>query len=114
MKTLKQHCKPRQSVYDRNRRNIVLDLTDLIEDRIKPIEFLEENYLNGDLKRLLREAFRRFEGKSSQRVFVLRQVRVAIKRVRVDCTTGDGHGCIGISGRAQERPPWDELNGVIP
>jgi hypothetical protein len=32
MKTLKQLCKPRQSVFDRNRRDVALDLTDLIED----------------------------------------------------------------------------------
>jgi hypothetical protein len=73
MKTLKQLCKPRQSVFDRNRRDVVLDLTDLIEDRIRPVEFFEENYLTEGMKRLLREAFRRFEGKSSQGVFVLTQ-----------------------------------------
>jgi predicted AAA+ superfamily ATPase len=73
MKTLKQLCKPRKSVFDRNRRDVVLDLTDLIEDRIKSAEFFEENYLTDGMKRLLREAFRRFEGKSSQGVFVLTQ-----------------------------------------
>jgi predicted AAA+ superfamily ATPase len=73
MKTLKQLCKPRQSVFDRNRRDIVLDLTDLIEDRVKPIEFFEENYLTDGMKRLLREAFRRFDGRSSRGVFVLTQ-----------------------------------------
>jgi hypothetical protein len=73
MKTLKQLCKPRQSVFDHNRRDVVLDLTDLIEDRIKPVEFFEENYLTDAMKRLLREGFRRLEGKSSQGVFVLTQ-----------------------------------------
>ena len=73
MKTLKQLCKPRQSVFDRNRRDVVLDLTDLVEDRVKPVEFFAENYLTDGMKRLLREAFRRFEGKSSQGVFVLTQ-----------------------------------------
>ena len=44
MRTLEQLCKPRQSVFDRNRRDVVLDLTDLLEDRIDPGEFFEENY----------------------------------------------------------------------
>ncbi len=73
MKTLQQLCKPRQSVFDRNRRDVVLDLTDLIEDRIRPEEFFEENYPTDGMKRLLREAFRRFEGHSTQGVFVLTQ-----------------------------------------
>jgi predicted AAA+ superfamily ATPase len=73
MKTLKQRCKPRQSVFDRNRRDVVLDLTELIEDRVKPDEFFAENYLTDGMKRLLREAFRRFEGESSPGVVVLTQ-----------------------------------------
>lgn len=63
MKTLKQLCTPRQSVFDRSRRDVVLDLTDLIdrEGHIDPYEFFEENYFTDGMKRLLREAFRRFE-----------------------------------------------------
>jgi len=47
VKTLKQLCMPRQSVFDRSRRDVVLDLTDLIdrEGHIDPHEFFEENYL---------------------------------------------------------------------
>lgn len=73
MKTLKQLCKPRQSIFDRSRRDVVLDLTDLIEDKIKPAEFFNENYLTEGMKRLLRESFRRFSGQSNQGVFVLSQ-----------------------------------------
>jgi len=73
MKTLKQLCKPRPSVFDRSRRDTVLDLTNLIEDKINPEEFFAENYLTDGMKRLLREAFRRFEGTSNQGVFVLTQ-----------------------------------------
>ncbi len=73
MKTLKQLCKPRSSVFDRSRRDTVLDLTNLIEDKINPEEFFAENYLTDGMKRLLREAFRRFEGTSNQGVFVLTQ-----------------------------------------
>jgi hypothetical protein len=75
MKTLKQLCTPRQSVFDRSRRDVVLDLTDLIDEKghIDPHEFFEENYFTDGMKRLLREAFRRFERQSAQGVFVLSQ-----------------------------------------
>jgi predicted AAA+ superfamily ATPase len=73
MKSLKQLCVPRQSVFDRSRRDVVLDLTNLIEDRIEPSEFFEENYFTDGMKRLLQLSFRRFEGKSEQGVFVLSQ-----------------------------------------
>ena len=45
MKSLAQLCKPRQSVFDHNRRDIVLDLTDLAEGRIDPGELLEGRLL---------------------------------------------------------------------
>jgi Protein of unknown function (DUF499)/Fn3 associated len=73
MKTLSQLCQPRPSVFDRSHRDVVLDLTNLIEDSIKPEEFFAENYLTEGMKRLLRESFRRFSGQSSQGVFVLSQ-----------------------------------------
>jgi predicted AAA+ superfamily ATPase len=73
MRSLEQLCKPRQSVFDRNRRDVVLDLTGLLEDRIDPGEFFEENYFTTGMKRLLQEAFRRFAGTSPQGVFVLTQ-----------------------------------------
>src|SRR5215510_8027698 len=73
MKFLAQLCKPRQSVFDHNRRDVVLDLTDLAEGRIDPGEFFEENYFTAGMRHLLREAFRRFAGKSPQGVFVLSQ-----------------------------------------
>ena len=73
MKSLTQLCKPRQSVFDHNRRDVVLDLTDLAEDRIDASEFFEENYFTVGMRHLLREAFRRFAGKSPQGVFVLSQ-----------------------------------------
>lgn len=73
MKTLKQLCKPRDSVFDSSKRDVVLDLTNLIESNINSDEFFEENYLTDGMKRLLREAFRRFSGESSQGVYVLTQ-----------------------------------------
>lgn len=72
-KTLKQLCKPRTTVFDRARRDVVLDLTDLIQKNIDPEQFFEENYLTDGMKVLLREAFRRFEGKSASGVIRLTQ-----------------------------------------
>lgn len=73
MKTLKQLCQPRESVFDRTRRDVVLDLSDLAQDRIDPQEFFEENYLTDGMKQLFREAFRRFEGHSASGVIRLTQ-----------------------------------------
>src|SRR5262249_10733047 len=73
MKPLAALCEPRQSVFDASKRDTVLDLTDLIEDRIKPTEFFEENYVTEGMSTLLREEFRRLEGKSEQAVFYLKQ-----------------------------------------
>ena len=56
MKSLKQLCKPRESVFDQSRRDVVLDLTDLVEDKIDP-DFFRENRRTDGMKRLLREAF---------------------------------------------------------
>jgi hypothetical protein len=73
MKCLADLCTPRQSVFDLQRRDVVLDLSDLIDQRIEADKFFEENFLTDGMKRLLREAFRRFAGKSDQGVFVLSQ-----------------------------------------
>ena len=73
MKTLKQLCKPRDSVFDRSRRDTVLDLTDLMENRIKAKEFFEENYLTSGMKILFETAFRRFSGHNASGVVKLTQ-----------------------------------------
>lgn len=73
MQTLKQSCIPRQSVFDTQRRDTVLDITDLINDKINPAEFFEENYITEGMKTLLEQGFRRLEGKSNQGVFRLKQ-----------------------------------------
>jgi hypothetical protein len=52
---------------------VVLDLTDLVEDRIHPKDFFRENWRTDGMKRLLREAFRRVDGASQQGVYVLSQ-----------------------------------------
>ncbi|CAG0962134.1 hypothetical protein METP2_00859 [Methanosarcinales archaeon] len=73
MKTLDKTCKPRQSVFDTARRDEVLDLTNLIENKINPHEFFKENYLTDGMRSLFREAFRVFAGKSGSGVIKLTQ-----------------------------------------
>lgn len=73
MQTLAHACTPRDSIFDPSRRDTVLDLTDLIRDRIDPAAFFGENYVTEGMRILLTEAFRRLEGKSTQGVFELTQ-----------------------------------------
>jgi hypothetical protein len=70
---LNQLCIPRPSIFDKTRRDTVLDLTDLVQDRIDPAEFFAENHITEGMRILLTEGFRRLEGKSSQGVFKLTQ-----------------------------------------
>ncbi len=71
MKTIKQACGPRESIFDRAKRDTVLEITDLIKDRISPDSFFLENYITEGMKVLLTEGFRRLEGKSTQGIFKL-------------------------------------------
>lgn len=73
MLSLNQACTPRSSVFDSQRRDTVLDITDLINDKINPAEFFEENFITEGMKTLLEQGFRRLEGKSNQGVFKLKQ-----------------------------------------
>ena len=63
MKSLQQLCTPRDSVFDQQRRDTVLDLPDLIRENIKPEEFFAENYITEGMKTLLEQGFHRLEGK---------------------------------------------------
>lgn len=73
MKSLRELCHVRETVFDRSKRDTVLDLTDLLENKINPDEFFTENYLTEGMISLLRESFRRFQGISTQGVFILSQ-----------------------------------------
>lgn len=73
MKSLKQLCSVRQRVFDQSRRDTVLDLTDLVDDRINGHEFFATNYVTGGMQTLLREAFDRFTRRSDQGIFLLTQ-----------------------------------------
>lgn len=74
MKTLKELCIPRKSIFDKSKRDTVLDLTDLMEDgKINPDDFFTENYLTNGFKNLYENVFKRFEGQSEDGVFRLTQ-----------------------------------------
>ena len=73
MKSLKQLCTPRSSIFDASKRDTVLNLTHLVEDKIDGAEFFEESYVTDGMHTLLVEAFRRMQGKSGQAVFKLTQ-----------------------------------------
>jgi len=73
MKSLEQLCNPRDSVFDAQRRDTVLDLSDLINNQINASEFFEENFVTEGMKTLLEQGFRRLEGKSSQGIYKLAQ-----------------------------------------
>ena len=71
MKTLRQACVPRSATFDPARRDTVLDLSDLVGDRIDPAAFFAENHVTEGMRTLLTEGFRRLEGGSTQGVFKL-------------------------------------------
>lgn len=73
MKTLFEVCKPRESVFDEYKREDVLNLSDLVENRINPYEFFAENYITGGMERLFECAFNRFKRKSPTGVIKLTQ-----------------------------------------
>jgi predicted transcriptional regulator len=73
MYSLKDLCKPRDGVFDRSRRDTVLLISDLKENRIDPAKFFSENYLTNGMQSLFSEAFRRFSGKSDAGVITLTQ-----------------------------------------
>lgn len=63
---LKKLCSPRESVFNRDRRDVVLDLSDLIESKINPGTFFDENFITSGMKTLLEKTFSRLEGSSDQ------------------------------------------------
>ena len=73
MNSLFELCKPRSSVFDEGHRDDVLDLTDLVENRIGPKDFFEVNYLTQGMNQLLETAFKRFTRQSSRGVVKLTQ-----------------------------------------
>jgi len=62
MKTLKQACKPRESIFDPSKRDTVLSLNNLVKDQIKPEAFFDENHMTQGMRILLENGFKRLEG----------------------------------------------------
>lgn len=73
MKSLFDLCKPRESIFDASKRDTVLNLSHLVGDKIDAKAFFEENYVTGGMEVLLKESFRRLQGKTDQAVFKLTQ-----------------------------------------
>ncbi len=73
LKTIYELCKPSESVFDVNKRDDVLDLTTLIDNKIKPEEFFDENNLTSGMKVLFETAVKRFRGQSETGVIKLTQ-----------------------------------------
>ncbi len=73
VKTLFELCKPRESVFDETQRGDVLDLADLIENRIDPHRFFEENFMTQGMKILLETAFKRFHRQGATGLIKLTQ-----------------------------------------
>ena len=86
MKPLKKLCTLRDSVFDVSKRDTVLNLTHLVDDKIKEKDFFEENFVTDGMKTLLVEAFRRLHGKSEQALFKLTQAIPAGSPLQVNLT----------------------------
>lgn len=71
MQSIENLCKVRDTIFDRNKRDIVLDISDI--ENIDPNDFFGENYLTEGMKFLFKEAFRRFANESDSSVFKLTQ-----------------------------------------
>jgi hypothetical protein len=73
MKTAKQACQPRQSIFDATMRDTALNVESLVHDRIDPAAFFDENHMTQGMRLLLENGFKRLEGKSDQGIFRLTQ-----------------------------------------
>lgn len=73
MKTVFELCKPRASVFVDTTRDDVLNLSDLVEDRIDVDKFFNENFKTKGMELLLHTAFKRFKGESGTGVIKLTQ-----------------------------------------
>jgi len=58
--SLKQNCRPRKTALEKKRQDIVLELTDLIKDKISPEQFFSENYVTSGMSNLFEKAFATF------------------------------------------------------
>jgi hypothetical protein len=73
MHYLKNVATPRPSVFDKARRDVVLDVTDLTENNIDPENFFSENFITKGMGLLYQSVFKRLEGNSDDGIFYLTQ-----------------------------------------
>lgn len=73
MYSLKDVVTPRITVFDKARRDVVLDVTDLTENNIDPENFFSENYITKGMGLLYQAVFKRLEGNSDDGIFRLTQ-----------------------------------------
>jgi hypothetical protein len=73
MKTVFELCKPRESVFIDTTRDDVLNLSNLIENKIDIDKFFNENFMTKGMEILLTTAFKRFKGESDTGVIKLTQ-----------------------------------------
>ncbi|MDR3281284.1 MAG: DUF499 domain-containing protein [Synergistaceae bacterium] len=73
MRTVAELCKPRESVFLDTTRDDVLNLSDLIENKIDEGRFFGENFKTKGMEILFEIAFKRFSGKSDTGVIKLTQ-----------------------------------------
>jgi len=73
MKTLKQALKIRSSIFDEEKRDDTLDLSNLTNESIDVERFFNETFFTDGMKLLLDTAFKRFRGKASNGLVKLTQ-----------------------------------------
>ena len=72
---LKTSCIPRESVFNQDRRDVVLELSDFLKSKINAEDFFEENFITSGMKTLLEKIFSGLEGIIDQAsTFLLTQV----------------------------------------
>ena len=67
--TIFENCKPRQSVFDRARRDTVLNLSDFLEGKLDEqaaSQFFNENFVTSGMKLLIQKSFDRLSGAHEQ------------------------------------------------
>lgn len=73
MRFLEEILRPRESVFKEANREDVLNLSDLVEERVEPDKFFNENFITKGMELLFETAFARFRGETSTGVIKLTQ-----------------------------------------
>ena len=64
---LRSSCKPRQSVFDRSRKDVVLNIDDLLKNKIDAHQFFSENFITSGMHTLFDKVFSRLNGHSNHK-----------------------------------------------